>query len=132
MLGQPTECITVQHMEPSKLQFLALQFADKTAQFVETNERVLDSRTGSYGYKQDNWQDGRGGREYRRPWVERSDRYGHSHGGRSWHGGDRGDWGDRGGYGGGGYGGGGRGRPCLLYTSPSPRDGLLSRMPSSA
>ena len=24
------------------------------------------------------------------------------------------------------------GTPCLLYTSPSPRDGLLSRMPSSA
>ena len=24
------------------------------------------------------------------------------------------------------------GRVCLLYTSPSPRDGLLSRMPSSA
>ena len=23
-------------------------------------------------------------------------------------------------------------QPCLLYTSPSPRDGLLSRMPSSA
>ena len=23
-------------------------------------------------------------------------------------------------------------RCCLLYTSPSPRDGLLSRMPSSA
>ena len=29
---------------------------------------------------------------------------------------------------GGGFGGCG----CLLYTSPSPRDGLLSRMPSSA
>ena len=26
----------------------------------------------------------------------------------------------------------GRKRTCLLYTSPSPRDGLLSRMPSSA
>ena len=26
----------------------------------------------------------------------------------------------------------GRGETCLLYTSPSPRDGLLSRMPSSA
>ena len=26
----------------------------------------------------------------------------------------------------------GIGMPCLLYTSPSPRDGLLSRMPSSA
>ena len=25
-----------------------------------------------------------------------------------------------------------KGKPCLLYTSPSPRDGLLSRMPSSA
>ena len=25
-----------------------------------------------------------------------------------------------------------QGRDCLLYTSPSPRDGLLSRMPSSA
>ena len=25
-----------------------------------------------------------------------------------------------------------RGWGCLLYTSPSPRDGLLSRMPSSA
>ena len=24
------------------------------------------------------------------------------------------------------------GAPCLLYTSPSPRDGLLSSMPSSA
>ena len=27
---------------------------------------------------------------------------------------------------------GGYGASCLLYTSPSPRDGLLSRMPSSA
>ena len=26
----------------------------------------------------------------------------------------------------------GRIEVCLLYTSPSPRDGLLSRMPSSA
>ena len=25
-----------------------------------------------------------------------------------------------------------RAEACLLYTSPSPRDGLLSRMPSSA
>ena len=25
-----------------------------------------------------------------------------------------------------------KGYTCLLYTSPSPRDGLLSRMPSSA
>ena len=102
---QPTECITVQHMEPSKLQFLALQFADKTSQFVETNERVLDSRTGSYGYKQDreNWNDrggdrgGGGGGYQRRPWVE--------HRG----GGGGGGYGGGGGGGGGGYHGGGKG-----------------------
>ena len=34
--------------------------------------------------------------------------------------------------GGGGGGGFSVYNPCLLYTSPSPRDGLLSRMPSSA
>ena len=32
----------------------------------------------------------------------------------------------------GGAAGGGYAQVCLLYTSPSPRDGLLSRMPSSA
>src|SRR5664279_2583589 len=31
-----------------------------------------------------------------------------------------------------GNGTNGSGDTCLLYTSPSPRDGLLSRMPSSA
>ena len=30
------------------------------------------------------------------------------------------------------FGGSGYSYVCLLYTSPSPRDGLLSRMPSSA
>ena len=31
-----------------------------------------------------------------------------------------------------GANGAGKTTTCLLYTSPSPRDGLLSRMPSSA
>ena len=31
-----------------------------------------------------------------------------------------------------GGGNGSNAYDCLLYTSPSPRDGLLSRMPSSA
>ena len=30
------------------------------------------------------------------------------------------------------FGGVGQGKHCLLYTSPSPRDATLSRMPSSA
>jgi len=54
---QPTSTVVVQRMEPSKLQFLALQFADKCAQLVEANERILDSRTGSYGYKFDERRD---------------------------------------------------------------------------
>jgi len=112
---QPTDTLAVQRMEPTKLQFLALQFADKCAQLVEANERVLDSRTGSYGYKHEP-RDGYGERS-RRPWVERGDRGGHHGGGgggyKPWH--ERRDgehgfnrpWQDR--RDGGGRGGGGRG-----------------------
>ena len=41
-------------------------------------------------------------------------------------------FGGPGGQGAGPGGPGGQGGPCLLYTSPSPRDRSLSRMPSSA
>jgi len=130
---QPTSTLAVQRTEPSKLQFLALQFAEKVAQFVETNERVLDMRTGSYGYKADGYQgyDRRDGRE-RRPWVERSDRFANRHwnhdhayrgggGGRQGHGGRGG-----GGYGGqgGGYAGGQGGRSVMLDR---PRGGAEGR-----
>ena len=102
---------------------------------AEANERALDTRVGSHGYHK--YDDGRGrggysdrhgdgwrgdGHRERRPWVERSDRYGQSggnHGGRPWF--NRGDRRDdrHGGRGGGGrghdrghdrgHGGGGRG-----------------------
>ena len=39
-------------IEPSKLQYLALQFAEKAAVFVENNERMLDSKTGANFYKE--------------------------------------------------------------------------------
>jgi translation initiation factor 3 subunit C len=99
---QPTSTLAVQRTEPSKLQFLALQFAEKAAQFVETNERMLDTRTGSYGYKSSEDRGGRDGHRERRPWVERGGR------GRG-RGGGRGGGGDRDGYRGGGDGGGYRG-----------------------
>jgi len=118
---QPTGTVVVQRTEPTKLQFLALQFADKCAALVEANERVLDSRTGSYGYKHEQ-RDGYGGERSRRPWVERNDRGGGGGGyggggGKPWHqrGGDGNNdykpWQDRrdGGGRGGGAGGGGRG-----------------------
>lgn len=47
---QPTSTIVMQKVEPTRLQSLALDFADKVAVFVETNERLLSARTGGqYG-----------------------------------------------------------------------------------
>ena len=40
-------------VEPTRLQSLALHFADKAAMFVEANERMLDSRTNMYGFVYD-------------------------------------------------------------------------------
>jgi len=48
---QPTGAIIMNKVEPSRLQYLALQFAEKAGTFVENNERILDVRTGGYGYK---------------------------------------------------------------------------------
>jgi len=62
---QPTGSIVMHNVEPSRLQYLALQFAEKAATFVESNERLLDTRTG-FGYKFDykqgkeRWQEGQG------------------------------------------------------------------------
>ena len=52
---QPTATIVMQKIEPTRLQSLALDFAEKVAVFVDTNERLLSARTGGqYG------DDGRG------------------------------------------------------------------------
>merc|ERR1712086_563118 len=51
---QPTNCVVMNQVEPTRLQSLALQFADKAATFVENNEKLLDFRTGGYGFKYDN------------------------------------------------------------------------------
>jgi translation initiation factor 3 subunit C len=56
---QPTETIVLRKVEPSSLQVLALQFAEKAAGLVEANERLLDIQSGSYVYK-DDWKGGDG------------------------------------------------------------------------
>jgi len=48
---QPTQTIVLHKEEPSRLQNLALQFAEKTVNFVETYERLVDLRHGTYGFK---------------------------------------------------------------------------------
>jgi hypothetical protein len=70
---QPTSAIVMHKAEATKLQYLALQLAEKAATFVENNERLLEVKTGqpsgqtaaTYGYKdgkqqqKDRWQDQR-------------------------------------------------------------------------
>ena len=50
-------------VEPSKLQYLALQFAEKAAVFVENNERLLDSKTGNNFYKEQGGKGAQGGQQ---------------------------------------------------------------------
>lgn len=70
---QPTAAIVMHKAEATRLQYLALQLAEKAATFVENNERLLEAKTGqpsgqtaaTYGYKdgkqqqKDRWQDQR-------------------------------------------------------------------------
>lgn len=72
---QPTGSIVMHKVEPSKLQYLALQFAEKAAVFVENNERLLDSKTGGYlynkeGNKPGQGQQGQDRRQDRSQWQE--------------------------------------------------------------
>ena len=52
---QPTETVVLRKVEPSQLQVLALQFAEKASGLVEANERLLDAKSGTYGYKDTDW-----------------------------------------------------------------------------
>jgi translation initiation factor 3 subunit C len=95
---QPTETIVLRKVDPSALQVLTLQFAEKAALLVEANERLLDSQSGSYGYKDETWK------------GDRDDRWrGGRGGGGNYRGGSKTNDGNSG-YGGRGGGGRGSGR----------------------
>jgi translation initiation factor 3 subunit C len=97
---QPTETIVLRKVEPSSLQVMALQFAEKASGLVEANERLLDSQSGAYGYRDEYWKDNNDSR-----WQNRGN-FGRGSGGRG--GGGRG--GRAGGRGGGRSSGRGTGR----------------------
>jgi translation initiation factor 3 subunit C len=106
---QPTGTIVMRKVEPSALQVLALQFAEKAASLVDANERLLDAKTGNYGYKDgDNWRGGGGQDRYHNRGSMFSGR-GQSQGFRSGAGGGGGGGRGRGGGRGGRGRGGGRG-----------------------
>ncbi|XP_069782969.1 eukaryotic translation initiation factor 3 subunit C [Narcine bancroftii] len=48
-LDQPTQTVVMHRTEPTSLQNLALQLAEKLGNLVENNERVFDVKQGSYG-----------------------------------------------------------------------------------
>lgn len=48
-LDQPTQTVYMHRTEPTSLQNLALQLAEKLGNLVENNERVFDLKQGSYG-----------------------------------------------------------------------------------
>ena len=137
---QPTETVVLRKLEPTSLQVMALHFSEKVANLVEANERLLDSQSGNFGYRDDHhhWKDGD---DYQHRWQSRGGGYrgrtggggggfqrrhhGGARGGGSGRGGGRGGGGYRGGggggRGGGGRGGGGRGRGGQHYRNRQNR-----------
>ena len=59
---QLTETIVLRRVEPSNLQLLALQFAEKAANLVDANERLLDAKSGNYFHRDSEgyWKSGGG------------------------------------------------------------------------
>jgi len=55
---ESSKFVLVQHVEPTPLQRLALALAEKGAQAVENNERLVDQKTGGYGFKDQRPQQG--------------------------------------------------------------------------
>ena len=55
---EATQCVVMHKVEPSRVQFLALQLAEKSQQLVENNERLLDQKTGNSSWK--NFEEGKG------------------------------------------------------------------------
>ncbi|XP_045582241.1 eukaryotic translation initiation factor 3 subunit C [Procambarus clarkii] len=83
-LDEPTSCLVMHRTEPSSLQSLSLQLADKLYNLVENNERVLDQKPfftrgmqgGGYRDRREkgNWGDRRGGRDRDNQNIHRRDR----------------------------------------------------------
>jgi len=57
---ESSKYVLIQHTEPTTLQRLALLLADRGTQAVENNERMVDQKTGGYGFKDDQGK-GKGG-----------------------------------------------------------------------
>jgi len=70
-LDEPTAIVMMHRTEPTRLQSLALQLADKVGSLVDNNERVMEIKQGNYFFNKNNMRDGGGyqnNREQRGDW----------------------------------------------------------------
>ena len=56
----PTSTIIMHRVNTNKLQRLALQYSDKVSQLMDSNEKLLDSQTGVYGFSDRDFYQGSG------------------------------------------------------------------------
>ncbi|CAG9854441.1 unnamed protein product [Phyllotreta striolata] len=62
-LDDPTQTVVMHRSEPSRLQSLALQLADKINNFVDSNERILETKQGNFFLRGANQGNFRGDRQ---------------------------------------------------------------------
>lgn len=62
-LDDPTQTVVMHRSEPSRLQSLALQLADKINNFVDSNERILETKQGNFFLRGGNQGNFRGDRQ---------------------------------------------------------------------
>ncbi|KAL1487629.1 hypothetical protein ABEB36_015718 [Hypothenemus hampei] len=62
-LDDPTQTVVMHRSEPSRLQSLALQLADKINNFVDSNERILETKQGNFFLRGSNQGNFRGDRQ---------------------------------------------------------------------
>ncbi|XP_022524962.1 eukaryotic translation initiation factor 3 subunit C isoform X8 [Astyanax mexicanus] len=75
-LDQPTQTVVMHRTEPTSLQNMALQLAEKLGGLVENNERVFDLKQGVYGGYFNRDSDQRGGYQQRQGYQRDSDQRG--------------------------------------------------------
>lgn len=50
-LDEPTQSVVMHRTEPSRLQSIALQLSDKVASLVDNNERLMEIKSGNFGFQ---------------------------------------------------------------------------------
>ena len=47
-MDEPNECVVMHRVEPTKMQALSVQFAEKLCSLADNNEQIIDPRSGTF------------------------------------------------------------------------------------